>query len=89
LQAKSNLHITYSLEANIILLSNSKIPFQNGYFDASDSSRARTQNAWWFTAISQPHSWRSLKRYIRNVTNRGITVKIDTWDGREFDGKTI
>jgi len=108
LLAKSYLHKTANLEANIMVLPNGKIPFQHGYFDASDNpgGRAPNQNASsvvnfavpfkappkvfvWFTEISQPRTQRCLKTYINNITGRRMTVNIDTWGGREFEGARV
>lgn len=43
----------------------------------------------WFTEISQPRTQRSLRTFVSNVTERGMTVNIETWGGSEFEGARV
>ncbi|KAF5001944.1 hypothetical protein FGRMN_685 [Fusarium graminum] len=39
----------------------------------------------WFTSISQPTGWRSLRCYVTNVSQTACTVNMETWAGRQFE----
>ncbi|KAF5672547.1 hypothetical protein FHETE_3681 [Fusarium heterosporum] len=39
----------------------------------------------WFTSISQPTGWRSLRCHVTNVTQTACTVNMETWAGRQFE----
>ncbi|KAL7919280.1 hypothetical protein ACQKWADRAFT_329932 [Trichoderma austrokoningii] len=43
----------------------------------------------WFIEISQPHARRYLRTHVSDVTTKGMTVHIDTWDNREFEGARV